>query len=126
MLPCVKSGHITGFTKGMLGLEGAAVRWINDLIYLDNLSSQRSIMFYKQLEIQRVGEKPFADQGDSGAFVFQLDPAQKEDEDHMLHCICMVVGGTSAGYTIATPIEPILGTFNVYMHKFPNEKMDDS
>ncbi|XP_056006439.1 uncharacterized protein LOC125659827 isoform X4 [Ostrea edulis] len=126
MLPCVKWGAKTGFTRGMLRLAGTAVRWTNESINLGNPSSQCSFIFNKQLEIQGIGGTSFALPGDSGALVFQLDPAKKENEDHQLHCIGMVVGGISAGKTIVTPIRPILEALNVKLHKFSQEKMDDS
>jgi hypothetical protein len=125
MRPCVKWGAKSGFTRGMLRLAGAAVRWADEPYDIGNPSSPSSVMYYNQLEIQGIG-CPFALPGDSGALVFQLDPAQTEGEEHQLHCIGMVVGGTSTGTTLITPIRPILQALNVKMHKFSSEQMDDS
>lgn len=126
MLPCVKWGAKTGFTKGLLCLKGTAARWIEKPISHTNLFSQTSIMYYNQLEIEGMSSTSFALPGDSGALVFQIDPAETEKENHQLYCIGMVVGGVPKVNTIVTPIQPILDAFQVQMHKFTPERMDDT
>ncbi|XP_062599451.1 uncharacterized protein LOC134260949 [Saccostrea cucullata] len=123
--PCFKWGAKTGFTKGALRLNGISVRWTDDVIDLGKPSSQCSYVYHSQLECLGTGTS-FALPGDSGAFVFQLDPMATKEDQHRFHCIGMIVGGTSDFKTIVTPIGPILEAFNVKMHAFPQEKMDES
>jgi hypothetical protein len=90
------------------------------------MSPPNQFIYKNQLEIQGVNNTSFALGGDSGALVFQIDPAQRGQRDHWLHCIGMVVGGIPNSRTIVTPIQPILAAFGVQMHKFTEEKMEDS
>ncbi|XP_062602796.1 uncharacterized protein LOC134264521 [Saccostrea cucullata] len=121
---CVKFGASTGLTRGTLCLNGICVKWTDDFITLGNLNSVCDILYFKQLQIQGHQNLSFAQPGDSGALVFQVD--SDDTNGQRLVCIGMVVGGTSDNKTVVTPIVPILNALKVQMHQFNTINMDES
>jgi hypothetical protein len=117
---CIKCGASSGLTRGILHLNGAAARYRHPDIF--DKPSQRGYVYHSQLEISGTPYKPFSMAGDSGAFVYQIDPPENSDKHDELLCIGMVVGGTSYGCTWVTPIKPILKAFNVSMCTFTPEE----
>ncbi|XP_062578680.1 uncharacterized protein LOC134240617 [Saccostrea cucullata] len=121
---CCKSGTSSGFTKGYLKLNGLAVKYHDPSIPFSNSPSFCGFHYYSQLEINHLkGLKDFAQAGDSGALVFQIDP-QGCDKDDKLVCIGMVVGGTSFGTTVVTPIASVLDELKVKFLPLKLEAME--
>ncbi|XP_062602797.1 uncharacterized protein LOC134264523 [Saccostrea cucullata] len=118
--PCFKLGAKSGFTKGYLRFNEISVRCYSDEMDVSHSSTPLEIKYYSQLEIKG-SDKDFADAGDSGAFVYQLDSSSTKEDKHRLYCIGMIVGNTNFS-TVVTPIVPILQTFGAEMYTFPQDK----
>lgn len=121
---CMKCGARSGLTRGLLRLNELAAQSRDPQMYLTNPPSQIICPYLSQLEISGTAEKPFAMNGDSGAFVYQIDPPSDLERDDKLYCIGMVVGGTSYGSTVVTPIKPVLEALNASIRAFPPEEME--
>lgn len=117
---CMKCGAGNGLTRGLLRLNGLAARWRDPT----KPPPQSVCRYSSQLDISGTLEKPFAVKGDSGAFVYQIDPPSDLEGDDKLYCIEMVVGGTSYGSAVVTPIKPVLEALNASMRAFPPEEME--
>lgn len=105
----VKYGAITRLTYGLLNVTGAAVNKWNP-----NNSANERIRLHQQIEIYPDGDdatQPFAKEGDSGSLVFTV-PENGDDEEDIC-AIGMIVGGTTYGSVIVTPIWAILERFDL-------------
>lgn len=122
--PCIKCGARSGLTSGSISLNGLAARYRHCDINFTNPPSQSVYPYLKQLEIHGISKRSFALEGDSGSLVFQVDSPGDLKEDDKLFCIGMVVGGTSHGSTVVTPINAILEALNARMCAFPQERME--
>ena len=74
----------------------------------DMTVSNRFRMF-GQYEIYSTCNEPFAKPGDSGSLVFML----RDNNEYDLVCIGMVIGTSTHGSCIATPIESVLRALNL-------------
>ncbi|XP_062587312.1 uncharacterized protein LOC134248945 [Saccostrea cucullata] len=121
---CCKSGQSSQFTQGCLKLNGFSGKYLESIELLSNPSASSGFYYYSQLEINHIkGLKDFAQPGDSGALVFQID-SQECDKDDKLVCIGMVVGGTSIDTTVVTPIASVLEELNVKLLPLKSEAME--
>ncbi|XP_056006936.1 uncharacterized protein LOC130050717 [Ostrea edulis] len=97
----VKYGVETGLTIGDLYHSGVHVRLISDTLKLPD--SSRSAIMCDQIEIQNFPQGQFFECGDSGSFVFCINP------DKILSCLGMAVGLSLPQKTcLVTPIDRIL------------------
>ncbi|WAR16107.1 hypothetical protein MAR_030701 [Mya arenaria] len=103
---CCKYGSATTFTSGEISIDfdNYGLLSIKEMKF-DKL---KPIVLHKQYEIAPLSENmPFADFGDSGAFVY----CWRSTCD--LVCVGMIVGGTSNGTTVVTPFNSILKQLGV-------------
>jgi hypothetical protein len=99
----VKYGVTTGLTIGNLYHSGVHVRFIDHDMKLPD--SSRSAIMCDQIEIQNFPQGQFFECGDSGSFVFCINP------DKTLSCLGMAVGFTLPHKTcLVTPIGRILNS----------------
>ncbi|WAR16106.1 hypothetical protein MAR_030700 [Mya arenaria] len=103
---CCKYGSATTFTSGEISsdFDNDGLLSIKEMKF-DEL---KPLVLHKQYEIAPLAENmPFADFGDSGAFVY----CWRSTCD--LVCVGMIVGGTSNGTTVVTPINSVLKQLGV-------------
>ena len=74
-----------------------------------NMTSSNRFRMFGQYEIYSTCNEPFAKPGDSGSLVFMLRDNNEDD----LVCIGMVIGISSHGSCIVTPIVHVLRAFNL-------------
>ncbi|XP_062591064.1 uncharacterized protein LOC134252577, partial [Saccostrea cucullata] len=98
----VKYGSKTKFTIGNLYFNGAHIRFVDDTGYLPD---KTIAVMCNQIEIQSLPHGTFFEPGDSGAFVFCINP------DKTLSCIGMAIGSTTKGSCFVTPMTRILDSF---------------
>ena len=112
-MPCtvVKYGIGTEHTLGILRLHGCAVHR-----HSTHFFPHDSIRLHQQFEVYSVKDKPFANQGDSGAMVFLVS---QENTEIKLKALGLLVGGTDHGTTIVTPIWAILERLNLPLNLLP-------
>jgi hypothetical protein len=96
----VKYGVTTGLTIGNLYHSGVHVRFIDHDLKLPD--SARTAIMCDQIEIQNFPQGQFFKCGDSGSFVFCINP------DKTLSCLGMAIGLTSHKTCLVTPITRIL------------------
>lgn len=105
----VKYGAQTGFTTGKLKTIGAAVKKWNP-----NDNPNENIRLHQQIEIDtEVNDckKTFAWHGDSGSLVLAI--LENSEYGEGMRAIGILVGGTTYGSAIVTPIWAILESFNL-------------
>ncbi|XP_062610410.1 uncharacterized protein LOC134272176 [Saccostrea cucullata] len=95
----VKYGSKTRFTIGNLYFNGAHIRFVDDT---GNLPDNTVAVMCNQIEIQSLPHGTFFEPGDSGAFVFCINP------DKTLSCLGMAIGSTTKGSCFVTPMTRIL------------------
>ncbi|XP_062578852.1 uncharacterized protein LOC134240788 [Saccostrea cucullata] len=101
----IKYGSQSGFTIGNLYFDGAHIRFLNESL---GLPDQINIVsMYNQIEIQSLPHGAFFEVGDSGAFVFCINP------DKTLSCLGMAIGLTTRGSCLVTPMVRILDSFGL-------------
>ncbi|XP_061193967.1 uncharacterized protein LOC133202208 [Saccostrea echinata] len=100
----VKYGSKTGFTIGNLYFNGSHIRFVDDI---GELPDKTPVCMCNQIEIQSLPHGTFFEPGDSGAFVFCINP------DKTLSCIGMAIGSTSKGSCLVTPMVRILDSFGL-------------
>ncbi|XP_062596546.1 uncharacterized protein LOC134257997 [Saccostrea cucullata] len=100
----VKYGSKTRFTIGNLYFNGAHIRFVDDT---GNLPDNTIAVMCNQIEIQSLPHGTFFEPGDSGAFVFCINPDKK------LSCIGMAIGSTTKGTCFVTPMTRILDSFGL-------------
>ncbi|XP_052764648.1 uncharacterized protein LOC128206313 [Mya arenaria] len=103
---CCKYGSATSFTSGKINSDFDNDGFLS--IKERKIDELKPFVLHKQYEINAFSkDKPFANFGDSGAFVY----CWRSTDD--LVCVGMIVGGTSDGKTVVTPINSILKTLGV-------------
>ena len=110
-LPCniVKYGATTGLTIGLLRSFGSAVQ-----VRKPSFHPGDNVRLHQQLEVFKIGED-FAQEGDSGAMVFCV---RTTDETIELKALGLLVGGTTHGNGIVTPIWAILDKLRLPLQLF--------
>jgi hypothetical protein len=98
----VKYGAKTGFTIGNLYHSPVHVRFVQESLKLPG-NSHCAVMC-DQIEIQNLPQGDFFELGDSGSFVFCINP------DKSLSCLGMAVGLSTRSTCLVTPIDRILQT----------------
>ncbi|XP_061195645.1 uncharacterized protein LOC133203864 [Saccostrea echinata] len=101
----VKFGATTGFTIGQLYVESVHVRIMNESMSFPN--TNYCAVMCNQIEIQNMPQGEFFSLGDSGSFVFCINP------DKTLSCIGMAIGLSARGTCLVTPIDSILQSFGL-------------
>ncbi|XP_056007787.1 uncharacterized protein LOC125666670 isoform X4 [Ostrea edulis] len=96
----VKYGAVTGFTIGNLYHSPVHVRFVQESLNLPG--NLHSAIMCDQIEIRNLPHGQFFVCGDSGSFVFCINP------DKTLSCLGMAVGLTSRESCLVTPIGRIL------------------
>ena len=111
----VKYGCETKFTCGTLELEGTHVRFVNLQLGLEeegcfnSMDQGMQFKMFCQREVNSAGPEPFVKPGDSGSLVYMLQNNNEQD----LVCIGMVIGQSSHGSCIITPIADVLRSLNL-------------
>ncbi|XP_062596547.1 uncharacterized protein LOC134257998, partial [Saccostrea cucullata] len=100
----IKYGSKTGFTIGSLYYNGAHIRFVDDT---GELPDKTPVHMCNQIEIQSLPHGMFFEPGDSGSFVFCINP------DKTLSCIGMAIGSTTKGSCFVTPMTRILDSFGL-------------
>ena len=97
----VKYGAATGFTRGKIKSFGNSVcKWNPNNHLTDH------VRLHQQIEIfHEDGTKSFADNGDSGALVLLIS---ENDRVKNVYGLGMIVGGTTYGSCIVTPIWAVI------------------
>ena len=110
-LPCtvVKYGATTGLTIGLLRSFGSAVQVRRPSFHPDD-----NVRLHQQLEVFKI-EEDFAQEGDSGSLVFCVCTGGKSIE---LKALGLLVGGTTNGNGIVTPIWAILNKLGLPLELF--------
>ncbi|XP_056007393.1 uncharacterized protein LOC125666144 isoform X3 [Ostrea edulis] len=96
----VKYGAVTGFTIGNLYHSPVHVRFVQENLNLPG--NLHSAVMCDQIEIQNLPQGQFFKVGDSGSFVFCINP------DKTLSCLGMAVGLSTRESCLVTPIGRIL------------------
>ncbi|XP_056007396.1 uncharacterized protein LOC125665437 isoform X2 [Ostrea edulis] len=96
----VKYGAVTGFTIGNLYHSHAHVRFVQESLKLPG--DLHCAVMCDQIEIQNLPHGQFFVCGDSGSFVFCINP------DKTLSCLGMAVGVSTRESCLVTPIDRIL------------------
>ncbi|XP_061193842.1 uncharacterized protein LOC133202077 [Saccostrea echinata] len=110
----IKYGSKTGFTIGSLYFNGAHIRFVNET---GELPDKTPVHMCNQIEIQSLPHGIFFEPGDSGAFVFCINP------DKTLSCIGMAIGSTSKGSCFVTPMVRILDSFGLRRELKPSSSL---
>ena len=111
----VKYGSESGFTLGTLQLFQAHARYDNISLVIEDgyephdMTTVNRFRMFGQLEVYSTCNEPFAVVGDSGSLVFMLKDNYEDD----LVCVGMVVGTSTHGSCIITPIADVLRAFNL-------------
>ncbi|XP_062578316.1 uncharacterized protein LOC134240240 [Saccostrea cucullata] len=100
----IKYGSKTGFTIGNLYFNGSHIRFVDDI---GELPDKTPVHMCNQIEIQSLPHGTFFEPGDSGSFVFCINP------DKTLSCIGMAIGSTTKGSCFVTPMTRILDSFGL-------------
>ncbi|XP_062615999.1 uncharacterized protein LOC134277689 [Saccostrea cucullata] len=100
----VKYGSKTKFTIGNLYINGVHIRFVDDT---GNLPDNTIAVMCNQIEIQSLPHGTFFEPGDSGAFVFCINP------EKTLSCLGMAIGSTTKGSCFVTPMTRILDSFRL-------------
>lgn len=110
-LPChvVKYGGSTGLTIGLLRSFGSAVQERRPSFHPDD-----KVQLHQQLEVFSI-ERLFAEEGDSGSLVFCVC---RKDETIVLKALGLLVGGSTNGNGIVTPIWAILNKMHLPLQLF--------
>lgn len=111
--PVFKNGLITGLTRGLVIFDGCTILLRRHSACIPYEAGQDVLDAQNQIEIGSSGED-FASVGDSGALVFINDDERTPPTPRI---IAMVIGTTSYGTTIATPIEPVLDALQINIMK---------
>ena len=111
----VKYGSESKFTAGTLKLFQTHARLENISLDIEegfgphDMTSVNRFRMFGQLEVYSNTGETFAKMGDSGSLVFMLRNNKEDD----LVCIGMVVGMSSHGSCIMTPISNVLSALNL-------------
>ncbi|XP_061193827.1 uncharacterized protein LOC133202060 [Saccostrea echinata] len=101
----IKYGSETRFTIGSLFFDQVHIRFVNQTLDLPDQNGCATM--YNQIEIQSLPHGTFFKPGDSGAFVFCINP------DKTLSCLGMAIGSTTKGSCLVTPMVRILDSFEL-------------
>ena len=107
----VKFGIASGLTSSQVRLNSMHARVYHDSLSFEthgnDMNWRQEFMLFNQYEVHSSTRQPFCEPGDSGSFVFNVT------ENSELECIGMVIGRSSSGSCIMTPIKEVLKAFNL-------------
>ncbi|XP_061193695.1 uncharacterized protein LOC133201923 [Saccostrea echinata] len=101
----IKYGSETRFTIGNFYFDRVHIRFANQTLDLPDQNGFATM--YNQIEIQSLPHGTFFKPGDSGAFVFCINP------DKTLSCLGMAIGSSTKGSCLVTPMVRILDSFEL-------------
>ena len=123
----VKYGSESKFTTGTLQLNETHVRLENISLAIEegygqqDMTVSNAFLMYGQYEVKPRSEEPFAVAGDSGSLVLML----RNNCENDLVCIGMVIGISTHGSCIVTPIGNVLDALNppLRLTRFENSSL---
>ncbi|XP_062598499.1 uncharacterized protein LOC134259920 [Saccostrea cucullata] len=101
----IKFGASTGFTIGDLYFNRVHARFMNQ--HISFYGTDIGPIMCNQIEIRNLPQGDFFSMGDSGSFVFCINP------NKTLSCIGMAIGLSPSGSCLVTPIDRILQSFGL-------------
>ena len=107
LCPVFKYGAKTKLTCGFVQLLPTEHVKIEDIILATGVHTN---LYYHQIKVLST-DGPFCEGGDSGSLVFIQE--RKNMQNPILRCIGMVVGVSSDGSGIVTPIDKVLESFSL-------------